>query len=555
MPRWTAVVLSALIAPIAAHQGGPPHDHPHHPPMGPPGPEMQEAMRVVEATCSNDVALFCPSPEDSIFMNAPSVLRLGAPRDPLMDFMMNPMAPPPQMLDLSNILDEMMTQALLQQPQEATIIRFYRISDEPEEQPQEQPKEQPQELPAPEQVLDSMIHTLMERSAEKPEVVAQHVVEHGNKLLQSEVLDEDRVRMARRLTEMSPDKFQGPRLPLPFGCQRNHCLMRAFEEGAVSPPCGQALQNAETTQRVVVQRRASKIERESEAFVHFTILYIFLAILTIVALRKHLHRMTRRVRAHLHLKRSILQAVYSNPAIKAKVEDEVGRSIGSVPPLPPHVLAQMGGPQFPHSGFFALKLLKLITFATILTLIFVTPFLAMPLLCVLMMVRFLHLSFFPPQAPHMACSCCCCGLSTDDVQSGNVTSKQACCTCCNGMGVCAPACADCCGLDPDGACDCCSDGCDCCNPPSKCCCCSATPDTMILTDVQANCSCCKGSGVCAEGCKSCCGDETGCDCCTDGCDCCSGDSAPVDCCKADDTCKPVRRANSGVYQGIPIQIV
>lgn len=513
---------------------------------------MHSAMHVVEEVCSKDVALLCPSPEDRrLFNSQPPVLRLGTPRDPLMDFMMNPMAPPPQMFQLSSILDEMMNQAL-QEPQGGTVIRFYRISDQPEDSAPQGPDEAPKELPAPEQVLDSMVHTLMERTVERPEVVAQQVVEHGNKLLQSEVLDEDRVRMARRLTEMNPEKFQGPRLPLPFGCPRNRCLMSALDQGAVSSPCAQALQDAQTTQTVVVQRHAMKVERESEAFIHFTLLYIFLAMITIVALRKHLHRMTRRVRAHMALKRSILQAVYSNPAIKAKVESMVGGSIGAVPPLPPHVLAEMGGAQFPHRGFFAMKMLKLATFSTILTLIFVNPFLAMPLLCVLMLVRFLHLSFFPPQAPHMACSCCCCGLSTDDVVSGNVSTKQACCTCCNGMGVCAPGCADCCGLDPNDACDCCSDGCDCCNPPPTCCCCDATPGMEYLTEAQANCSCCNGNGECGDGCKACCGDETGCDCCNDGCDCCSGDSTPG---KSKIENKPMLRANSGVYQGIPIQIV
>lgn len=495
------------------------------------------------------------------------VLRLGAPRDPLMEFMMNPMAPPP-MMDMPSMLDDMMNHAVMmarEQPQFVTV-HFMSLEDAPLEKPQEQPKEQA----TPEQVLDSMVHALMQRSSEEPEVVAKKIAEHGNKLLQSAPDtddDSDRVSMARRLTQVSPDMDHSRPLPLPFGCRRNRCLMSAYDQAAVSPSCSDALRAAEDVRTQIVTRKALAVERESEVFLHFTMIYVVLAVVTLMVLRKHLHRIGRRMHAHMEMKRKILQAVYSDPAIKAKVEGAVGGSIGAVPPLPPHVLAQMGGHAFPHRGFFCFRMLKCVVFASILTLVFVNPLLAMPLLCILMFARFLHLSFCPPKPPQLMCSCCCCGLSTDDVVNGNVSSKQACCTCCNGMGVCAPGCADCCGLEPDGSCDCCADGCDCCNPPPACCCCDATAKSGILTTKQMNCSCCKGSGTCGKGCKACCGDETGCDCCGDGCDCCTGDSKRLlkECrgsCGAGDYKPPVcdkpvqqRTADKDVYQGIPIQVV
>jgi hypothetical protein len=501
---------------------------------------MQLAMRHVEAACSADMSTLCPSPEQLAIRRAP-IVRLGAPRDPIMEFLTNPMAPPPMMMDLSTVLDQMVTEAI-QMSDGRPHLTIFRVVDMPAD------NEQPAEKPAPEELLDSMVKNLVQRSSEKPEVVTQKIVEHANDLLKTEQ-DGDRVRLARRLTELSPGMFRGPPLPLPFGCPRNRCLMAAYEQGVTSQPCSDALKAAEGVRNVVVMRESIKVERDSKVFLTFTMLYGVLAFVTLAVLSKHLKKMHRRIEYQVNLKKSILQAVYSNPAIKAKVEASMGKGIGYVPPLPPHVLAKMGGHEFPHRGFFCLKIIKAATFAAVLTLVFVNPVLAMPVLCIFVFARFIHLAFCPPQIPDPMCSCCCCGLSTDDVKNGNVSAEQACCTCCNAMGVCAPGCSDCCGLEPDGACDCCSDGCNCCNPPPVCCCCGASPQMKTLTAEQSKCSCCKGTGLCADGCKSCCGDETGCDCCTGGCDCCKGDNSASAC------TKPLLRADQGIYQGIPIQIV
>eukprot|EP00547_Thalassionema_nitzschioides_P000815 CAMPEP_0194200192 /NCGR_PEP_ID=MMETSP0156-20130528/902_1 /TAXON_ID=33649 /ORGANISM="Thalassionema nitzschioides, Strain L26-B" /LENGTH=529 /DNA_ID=CAMNT_0038925159 /DNA_START=44 /DNA_END=1633 /DNA_ORIENTATION=+ len=506
------------------------------------GPGMHRAMNAIKQACSLDVGLLCDLQSDGVSMG-PRTLRLGAPRDPIMELMMNPLAPPPSLLDVTSILDDMMKQALTMESDQSPpmVIHLFRIeSDEPFTM-----------APAPEEVLDSMVHTLMERVDEKPEVIADQIVAHGNSILKTEQ-DEDIVRMARRLTQVDPKAVgHSHKMPLPFGCSQNRCLMRAFDQGALSLTCSETLRAAEET-REIVARKVAAVEYESRAFLHFTIIYLVLAFVTLFALRRHLRKSGRYLHSRLALGRQIFQAVYSNPEIKAKVEDAIGSDIGFVPPLPPHVLAQMGGER--HGISFTKKVFKAMAFASILTLILVDPVVAMFVLCILMFARFLHLLFCPPQPPKQSCSCCCCSASTDDVQNGTLTKDQACCTCCNGTGVCAPGCSDCC--EPDDPCDCCTDDCDCCDSKDicECCCCGASNlDAAMgkLTAEQACCTCCKGTGVCAAGCKACCGDDSSCDCCSGDCDCCDGNT-----CQYNNTSMPsVRLVNEAVYQGIPIKVV
>eukprot|EP00978_Attheya_sp_CCMP212_P009365 scaffold22122_cov55-Attheya_sp.AAC.4 len=58
------------------------------------------------------------------------------------------------------------------------------------------------------------------------------------------------------------------------------------------------------------------------------------------------------------------------------------------------------------------------------------------------------------------CVCCCCGM--DSSQANGLEVDDACCTCCEGTGVCGPGCTSCCGDSANGGkpCDCC-DGEDC----------------------------------------------------------------------------------------------
>jgi len=382
------------------------------------------------------------------------------------------MAPPP-MMDISTVLDHMMNQALIMANDQPSIT-IYRFRSIPDEQQQVEgasnPDQSSSEKAAPEDLLDSMVKQFVHRTREDPKFVTEKIVKHANEILKSEGEDENRVRLARRLSELAPSMHRSPPLPLPFGMSRNHCLMDAFDQGVVSKPCADALNAAENIQaRSHGRPPVNPEELDSEIFFALFSVFFVLAFINLLTKIKILKKRAKKIHKQIKLKQGILQAVYSDPATKAKVEANMGRSIGFVPPLPPRVLAKLGGHKFPHDDCFLLRVVRCATFACIFIAFFIDPIRGMFLLCILMLFRLLNFVFCrAPKPPVAMCSCCCCGLTTDAVRDGNVSATQACCTCCNGMGVCAPSCSDCCGLEPDGACDCCQDGCDCCNPsPEK----------------------------------------------------------------------------------------
>jgi hypothetical protein len=426
---------------------------------------MHRAMLGIQSSCDSDILSLCTKPKD-VFLEPRPIVRLGAPRDPVLDFLSNPLAPPP-MMDISDVLDHMMNQALMMtndQPS-VTIYRFRAIPDEL--QPAKDGanlEHSPSEKPAPEDILDSMVKQFVHRASEDPKMVTEQIVKHANEILQSEE-DKNRVRLARRLSELAPSMYRSHLLPLPFGMNRNQCLMDAFDQGALSKPCADALNAAESIQaKLHVHPHASPEEMDSQLFFAFFSAFLILATINLVIKVKHLKKRFQKIKSQIQLKEGILQAVYSDPATKAQVEGKMGKSIGFVPPLPPHVLARLGGHNFPHDNCLLLRIVRAATFACIFIAFLIDPIRGMCLLCILMLFRLLNYIFCPrPEPPADMCSCCCCGLTTDAVQNGDVSSTQACCTCCNGLGVCAPSCSDCCGLEPDGACDCCDDGCDCCN--------------------------------------------------------------------------------------------
>jgi len=554
------------------------------------GPEMQKAMSIIKQVCGRDVSFLCPDPGSKLST-------FETPHDPIMDLMMNPSARPPPMVDVTFILDTMINQALSVSSNEpAPVVRFFYLTEDPSED---------EKVKVPEKVLDSMVQTLVEKTNEEPEAVVDKIVQHGNDLLKTKH-DTDFLRMARRLSELDTGKIVKPRLPLPFGCSRNRCLMHAYEEDLVSSACARALRTAEETHTTTVQR-AAKIEEESQVFIGVGILYVFFVIMTAFLLHKKFRAAGKKIRTKLRTTHLIMQAVYSDPEIKSKVEKSVGENIGFVPPLPDRMQGRSRNRMGNTACFFAVKMLKLTTISLFLTLIFIDPLHAMFVLCISVILRFIHLSCFPAPEVDDDCTCCCCALSAKDAQRGYMKKNQACCTCCNGTGVCSPGCAACCtGDDP---CDCCSEGCNCCDPPAptcQCCCCGATDVDGLngtLTGDQACCTCCKGTGKCAAGCAACCGDDP-CNCCHGDCDCCdppaptcqccccgatdidmlmgtltegqvcctcckgtgkcsvgcaaccdNGDD-PCDCCHGDcDCCDSDSKAKIAVYEGIPIKIV
>ena len=486
-------------------------------------PLMGQAMRSVEESCGWDVSTLCSMPGEM-------------PSDPLMNWIMNPFASPPMGDSLTSMLNSMMDSAVRLADAQPMYVVITSIDNSRSE-----------EETASDQVFDSMVSGLADHvassSADEPEKeeaqegvavpvwdpveFSKRLVEHGKEVLNEPEGDELRRRLARRLTEVHPDMFHGPRNSprLPFGCYKNRCLMSAYEQGAVSPRCADALRHVEQVEQAEVTHHMLVVEREQEAFFGLAILYGVLCIGTLLLLHRRLSKYGQRMRGSQRLKRRILQAVYNNPGIKAAVAADLREELGYVPPLSPHVLDRISGKDH-RQNWKMLRLLKLGILTGVLVLAFVNPLLAMPIMCILVGFRFFQLAYCPPKIPQQCCCCCCCGLSTDDVAAGNITAAQACCKCCNGTGVPSPTMLD----DKD----------------CTCCCCGVSKADVAagrVTSAQACCSCCKGTGTCAPSCASCCGGDGGCCCCGDDC-CCSESSAPR-----------VRHAKEHAYMGIPVQVV
>lgn len=501
---------------------------------------MRQAMHSVEEHCSGDVSSLCSVPGEAMTMRG---------HDPFMELLGRHPASPVIEHSLSKMLDSMIDTAIRISDEQPTLV-WVSFQDETPSKTQENV--------ASEQVFDTMVSDLADHVAsssadeadepiEEPEApvwdpvqFSKRLIEHGeNAMAQAQAEgDEHRHRLARRLTEVHPSMFHGPQhgMRLPFGCGKNRCLMAAYEQGAVSPRCADAIRQVEEVKEIEVSHQMLVIEREQETFLGLAILYGMLCIGTLFLLHRRLSKLGRRMRGKHRLKRRILQAVYNNPEIKAAVTAELNEDLGLVPPLAPHVLARMSG-KAPRPNWRLMRFLKMLVLIGVLVLAFVNPLLAMPVMCVLIGIRFVHLAFCPPKIPKQECSCCCCGASTEDVANGNLTAAQECCTCCKSTGVCSPNCAACCGDDGSG---CCGKG---------CCCCGATEAdaaTGNLTDVQACCCCCNGTGKCSGSSGCCC-----CSCCGDSC--CSGD-----CCCSTKTVvskRPVRYAENKAYMGIPVQVV
>jgi len=320
-----------------------------------------------------------------------------------------------------------------------------------------------------------MVQTLLERIANPavdvpetvtPAALSNSIIEHGQAILSSGNENDDRVRMARRLTEVRPDMYkEAPPLPLPFGCPRNRCLISHFKQSETSAGCSRALDGAMKLRKFEHAHHLQMEQKQVEVFFSFTFLYMVLAAITLALVVRHFGKYHKRAHAQMELLRKVVQVVYSNPTIRESIETELKEDIGVVPPLPPHILTRMGG-HGPSVGFFMCKSFKLAVLMIVLGLLFTDPFLAMPVLTVLMCMRCLQFSFCPPKPRTMMCSCCCCAATTEDVKNGTLTKDQECCTCCKGTGVCPVTCASCCGMDPTDACACCSEGCDCCSGDS-----------------------------------------------------------------------------------------
>ena len=413
-------------------------------------------MNEVEVACSRDVASLCPMPSDFLLDR----------RDPTLDFLVNSKVPGPLIMD-TDFLDNMMNSALrmsLEQPMGTTWTIYYNASPGPEEKPAELSLPNhvislPQVLTTPENIMDSMISSLAQVQQEStketwdPVRFSKRLSEHGHAILSSQMdSTNERRSLARRLSETTPTHFSASRLPLPFGCPKNRCLMSAFEQGAVSNACNEALITAEHA-RLYPQGHAVLVEPHEYPYVE-SLIFLMLALILLIIAPHRLGNIHQNSLQHRRLKWKILQAVYSNKELKASVESQLQEEIGNVPPLPPHALARMGGAKI-QSGC---KFPKILVLAIPVYAILFSPHLFISIICILIMARHFRWRFCAPTTPVRMCSCCCCGVSTEDVKNGTVSSEQMCCPCCDGLGVCGPRCTCCCGSDPKDFCDCGSGG-------------------------------------------------------------------------------------------------
>ena len=520
------------------------HDHHHHHQQHGHSdllPHTHIAYHHVESACASDVELLC-SPKEELPQST---------GDPILDWLFLPAAPPPpEMEDLSRLMDQMMN-SFIMAPVSHVSVYWY-----------EEPVQQ-----APHFMVDSMAAKLA--AAKEPEEIPEltlNLQSLGYGMMQEHEEHSVGHRMARRLTELDSKTIQHT-VHLPFGCARNRCLTDAFDQSKVSGECAHSIRQLEST-----YHRENMLEQKQAVFLGMVWVYIFvLGLLLVLLARKYTsHRSDRRMRIR------ILQAIYSNPALKEQVEEELGESVGSVPPLPYHVLRLIssGGKDLKRQ-LLCLKRVRIIFFMALFTLVFVAPFWVLPICIGISMARVFQLCF-AGEADDRDCECCCCGASTTDAANGNLTEAQACCGCCKGTGVCAPSCASCCG----------SGGCCCDMKKIKapddctCCCCGVTLEQVssgTQTEAQMCCNCCKGTGTCDPACASCCG-KGGCCCCCGAtekaaregtltqtqacCSCCSGTGCCSSCC--DCCCKPTKKGRGqkhifqpkhAIYAGVPLQVV
>jgi hypothetical protein len=504
---------------VVPHHGGQ-YDHPL--------PHDHNSMRThthiayhhVESACAADVERLCP-------LEQPAFPPLG---DPFLEWLLLPMDLPSPIefdtMDMTTLINQMMDSALA-----APVTFSLVIIGDSEPVGDNELIEDSEPTPFPphaEEVVDAFVSKMAQEQPEEIPLLAQQFVQHGHQVLEQDDLTEERRHLARRLTEVRLDQMHHS-VHLPFGCPRNRCLIAASQEGRVSETCMAAMNQLQQVNLMEVQ-----LEQQQEVLSGLMWIYVCLLLMLVFLLGRR-YSLNK---GNLHLKLRILKAVYSNPSIKAQLEEDLGESVGNVPPVSAHALHLMSAGGKALSRKLQLcRRVHFLFFMILLSLVFIAPFLVLPICIVVLAVRVGILCCAPAYVRQ--CTCCCCGVSTEDVSNGLVTDAQACCNCCVGTGVCSPACASCCGKD---GCCCGSEDCSCCNAAQPkiakccgCCCCGATPKqvtTGTLTAEQVGCCCCSGTGCCSGGSCSC------------------GDAA-----RKGRGQKHVFKAKQGIYHGVPIQVV
>uniref|UniRef100_A0A6T9YB54 Uncharacterized protein n=1 Tax=Asterionellopsis glacialis TaxID=33640 RepID=A0A6T9YB54_9STRA len=443
-----------------------------------PPPPLHHEMNLrppptaIERDCTRDVDYLCSE--------NPFGVPMTRMQDPMLDWIMQPSAPLP-ILDttpLDQMLNDMMNSIISMPP---PMLEFRPSEENHEEKPH--------------QVVDDVFHSMLtslaehvaesSASADEPEATettseekgpvtketartsgddsqaysslpppppvfdpiqfTKQLAGHGHQILEKEE-NEDKRRLARRLTEVEPDMFRQSYGHLPFGCHKNRCLINALEHGKTSPKCAATLrqsQQAMQEQMVTRKIKSQQVKDEQETFVAMVYIYGLLVIGTMILVvrRLHLTHSTEKRR----LKVRILQLVYNRPELKSQIEKELGENLGSVPPFHPFFLAGMGaGARERIEHWKQLRMVRFVVWVGLAWMAIVNPLLAMVFLILMMGAQFLKLLCCPRKLKE-DCTCCYCGLSTADVQTGVHTD----CHVCNGTGVCAPTCDRCCNDEKD----------------------------------------------------------------------------------------------------------
>jgi hypothetical protein len=469
-------------------------------------PREAAAFQDVSLYCERDVQVFCE----------------GAPET--VDFLLMP--PAPSLHELESFIDGMI-QSTLRMPS-SDSGGFLLIMEETHAAP----------VSMEDRTMHHVLSEIVQQTPpEKMPCTAKRIADHGNFLLavKTEDASEPEVRMARRLSEVTPEVLQEHKQSLlPFGADRNACLRNAYSQTHLTVSCGRSIHRLDQIRGSQYEARVQLEADRATVLVNLAALY-FLVLATGLVIYG---RRRKDIRAKRRLTRDILQAIYSKPYLKKAVETELGgASVGHVPPLPTPVLWRMGflGRKL-KDAFRTYRVIRLTFVMVVATCFVVAPLSTLPFVVSYGFFVFAT-ALLGPKPPEI-CVCCCCHASTQDAENGTLTVEQECCNCCMGTGVCSVDCASCCTPTGDAETG------DYCNKTKGCC----------------GCCCCKSGdkveGCCGKGCCCCCksGDKLE-GCC---CSCCNSGSKIEGWGSAGGACgmkKEESASNLVVYEGVPMQIV